>query len=233
MVNDILVLIQARMGSTRLPGKVLKKINGKELLLLQIERILSVFSREQLYIATGDTAENKPLREFSTEHKINCFSGSESDVLDRFYNTAKLTNHNWVLRLTGDNPILDTRFLMEFIKICSVQNADFYHTKDLPIGMNYELFHRSCFEKVFQVGPTEYDKEHVTPAFYRLDSISAQKIDFPFNLNWMSFTVDTQAEFDRVEALYNYFDNNTFNLAEIIEASNQSLQHQYFQIKKT
>ena len=104
-------VVQARLGSTRLPGKVLLQLGGKPLLIQIVERLKSIDLINEVIVATGDIDYNEPIRKVCFEYGIKCFSGSEQDVLDRVYKSVESLNPNNVLRVTADCPFIDPRIV--------------------------------------------------------------------------------------------------------------------------
>ena len=109
-------ILQARMGSSRLPGKVLINILGKPMLQLQLERLKRSSQIDKLVVATTVNNLDKPIVELCTSLKISCFRGSEEDLLDRYYQTARKHKADYIVRLTGDDPLTDPFLIDEMVK---------------------------------------------------------------------------------------------------------------------
>jgi spore coat polysaccharide biosynthesis protein SpsF len=106
-MTNILAILQARVTSSRLPGKVLKPIMGRPMLALQIERVLQAKKIDQLIIATSTDPRDDDLENLCRKNNASCYRGSLNDVLDRFYQAAKIGKPEHVVRLTGDCPLID------------------------------------------------------------------------------------------------------------------------------
>ena len=159
----IVAIVQARMGSTRLPGKVLKPIMGKPMLWYLVKRLERTANVDKVVIATSEEKNNDVIRDFCKQYSINCFSGSEQDVLDRFYKAAEQYKADIVIRITGDCPLLDPGLiggmLDEFI---SSQKYEYYgvacgagaSTEEFnghryPDGLDAEIFKFSVLKKAW------------------------------------------------------------------------------------
>ncbi|MBT4764713.1 spore coat protein, partial [bacterium] len=106
-----IAILQARVSSSRLPRKVLKILKGKPMLLHQIERVAQSKRIDQLYVATSNLAEDDEIEDLCNQNGINCFRGSLSDVLDRYYQLSSILQPSHIVRLTGDCPLIDHKII--------------------------------------------------------------------------------------------------------------------------
>lgn len=158
-------IIQARMKSTRLPGKILMPLplEGKLPLLGWITNKLKKSDfYNSIYIATSINPENDELLEFSNLHEVQCFRGSEDNVLSRFTSITKENDFDTIVRFTGDNPVLDIEILDQAIKFHFNSGADYTFTKNLPLGMNLEIIDSQALKNLDLDRLSPEDKEHVT-----------------------------------------------------------------------
>ncbi|MCK5023362.1 MAG: acylneuraminate cytidylyltransferase, partial [Candidatus Aenigmarchaeota archaeon] len=160
------LVIQARMGSTRLPEKVLMDLCGKPLLLHIIYIIRSLDENYMVIIATTTLPKDDAIKTFCDMYKILCFRGSEKDVLDRYYKTALTFNLDHIVRLTGDNPLIDGENLQHLIDEHLKNNADYSSNKSevdsgLPEGVGAEIFTFYALERSWREGKKDYHREHV------------------------------------------------------------------------
>lgn len=141
---DIVCLIQARMGSTRFPGKILKKIQGKPMIEYIIERVKLSSKITNTVLATTTSPQDDVVVEYATNKKINFFRGSEDDVLDRYYCAAKQFGGEIIIRISGDNPLIDAEIIDKVINLHLESNSD-YTANDLkktfPLGSDVEVFY--------------------------------------------------------------------------------------------
>ncbi|MBU4204812.1 NTP transferase domain-containing protein [Patescibacteria group bacterium] len=139
----ICAIIEARIGSTRLPGKVLMPICGKPMLQHIIERLRFSKLINQIILAIPDTKENDILEEFALRNSIGCYRGSENEVLARIYLAAKENNSDVIVRITADNPLIDPEIIDLAIKKHLSERDDysstFYQSRFLPLGLDVDV----------------------------------------------------------------------------------------------
>lgn len=218
-------IIQARVSSSRLPGKVLKPILGKPMLEWQIERLKKTKSVQKICLATSVQVEDSPLEPIAKNQGIEFFRGSLEDVLDRFYQAAKSLDCEYIVRITGDCPLLDPQIADQVINF-GVKGAYDYASNTLrpsfPDGLDIEVMSFAALEKAWQHSKLGSEREHVTPFFYKhpelfkLGSFVGEK-DYSL-LRW---TVDDDADFKFVSAVYETFQNKTFSMNDVLELLEQ------------
>jgi spore coat polysaccharide biosynthesis protein SpsF len=156
------VIVQARMGSTRLPGKILEPIAGKPLLGHILARMDCLRSAATVVIATGTAPRDDVVADFCAGLRINCFRGSEEDVLARYRECARQWGFEHIVRLTGDNPFTDIEELDRLIEFHIAGGYDFSCSfEDLPIGVGAEIFTFDALERSFRDGDAPPHREHV------------------------------------------------------------------------
>ena len=169
-------IIQARMQSSRLPGKILIPLpfhSTKPLLSWPIEELKKCKLVDKIILATSIQPENDILKKFADDHSIFFFQGSEHDVLSRFIGIIKTRQLDIVIRITGDNPIVDIGLLEEIIDKHASGKYDYTYTVHLPLGMNMEVFNAKSL-LLIEHNPdlTDQDKEHVTAYFKKATGFS-------------------------------------------------------------
>ncbi len=156
------IVIQARMGSTRLPGKILHPIVGRPLLDHVLGRLAGLQHSARIVIATSNTPPDDVVVAFCAERGVDCFRGSEQDVLARYYECARQRGFDQVLRLTGDNPFTDVDELDRLIEFHLVGGYDYSSSfEELPVGVGAEIFTFAALERSFQEGHAPHHREHV------------------------------------------------------------------------
>ena len=168
MEIKVLLITQARTGSTRLPGKVLKKIQGKELLQIHLERLSYSQSIGKIIVATTQNKEDDEIVKLSDALGFACYRGSENDVLDRFYKAANLLDHKpeWIVRVTSDCPLIDAVLLDQIVEYAKKKDVDYVSNTFLdqyPDGQDVEVFRYSALELAWQDAVLDSEREHVTP----------------------------------------------------------------------
>lgn len=210
-------IIQARMGSTRLPGKILKPLLGRPVLARMLERVKRAKSLDTVIIATTDKPEDDATAELAKKCNVKVFRGSERDVLDRFYKVAKEAGADTVVRLTGDCPLHDPMVIDEVVKHFHSNKCDYTGTpKNYPEGLDTEVFSFASLERTWREAKLPSEREHVTPyiknhpVFFTIDSSWMSGSEDNSTMHW---SVDTQADFDFVTKVFEqlYPINPSFN----------------------
>ncbi len=224
-------IIQARMGSRRLPGKVLLEICEKPMLWHVVRRVRQVRMIERVVVATSDESVDSPVRNFCEKHGIPCFAGSELDVLDRYYRAAQKYQADPVIRLTGDCPFVDPQVISKLLVLFSGGQYDhvgvatgagalFLEEGRYPDGLDCECFSLAALQTAWQEATLPSDREHVTPFIWRnpkrfqLGSLKA--VDNYGQYRWV---VDNEADFILVSRVYEalYPTNEFFLMRDILE----------------
>ena len=197
-------IVQARMGSTRLPGKVLREIAGRPLLTHVLERAFACKSVDQVVVATTDAPENAAIVETAKTLGVPAFVGSRNDVLDRYYQAAQAYGADVVVRLTADCPLLDPaevdRVVHYFLVHPELDYAALGYT--YPEGYGAEVFSRTALERAWQEATLVSDREHVTSYIQRHpDRFRMERLEFPEDLSRFRVTVDEEPDLQVVSAL--------------------------------
>jgi spore coat polysaccharide biosynthesis protein SpsF len=219
----IQAILQARVSSTRLPGKVLKPILDVPMLQRQIERIKRTEKIERFLVATSTDPTDDPIESLCREAEVGCFRGSLNDVLDRFYKAAAQYNPSHVVRLTGDCPLYDPELADKIIKQHLLGNYDYTSNTiqpTFPDGLDIEVFSFKCLEEAWREANLNSQREHVTPFInqqpnrYKLFNYTSD-IDHS-DLRW---TVDEQRDFEFISIVYNslYNTNPCFKTTDILD----------------
>lgn len=169
-MSKVVIIVQARMGATRLPGKPLKAVLGKPLLAYLLDRLKRVKKADEIIVATTDKPQDYKIVEVCQEEKIPFFCGSEEDVLDRYYQTAKKSAADVVVRVTGDCPLIDPEIIDQVIHFFLKGGFDYACNtleRTFPRGMDVEVFSFAALEKAEKEAKAPEEREHVTPFFYR------------------------------------------------------------------
>lgn len=213
------------MGSSRLPGKVLKKILGKPMLELMIERLKRSKTVDRIIIATTDSPEDKKVADLAEKAGVDFYRGSENDVLDRYYQAAKRFGaSDIIVRLTGDCPLIDPAVLDEAVDFYKKNKRKFdyvsnVHPPTFPDGMDVEVFSFESLEKAWSSAKLPSEREHVSaymanhPEIFRIGNLSYKK-----DLSDMRLTVDNEEDFILIKKIFQllYKGNKNFNLKDVL-----------------
>ena len=168
--SKIIAIIQARQTSQRFPNKILTKIKNKYLFEIVISRLKKSKYLSKIVMAVPNNKNNITLRRALNRKKINFFAGSENDVLDRYYKTAKKFKAKIVVRITGDCPLIDADIVDKMIKSLISRKVDYASNTNpptFPDGYDLEIFSFKSLKKVNNLTKNLYDREHVTSYFYK------------------------------------------------------------------
>ncbi len=218
-----LAMIQARCGSTRLPNKVLKDLCGKPALQRMIERVQRSKLVDEVMVVTSIEKNNLPILRLCSELGVRVGVGSEDDVLDRFYQTAKLLNPEYVIRLTADCPCFDAELLDEAIMKMD-PDTDYYAmmSETFADGLDLEIIRFSVLKQAWHEAKHTYEREHVTQyIIHHSELFKLQDYVSPVgNFGDHRWTVDEPEDFEVVTRIYDYFihEKNTedFGYQEIL-----------------
>jgi spore coat polysaccharide biosynthesis protein SpsF len=207
-----LAIIQARFGSTRLPGKVLKKINAKSLLEIGLNRISKSKKIDKIVVATTDNRIDEAIVDEVKKLGFDYFRGSEKDVLDRFYKTALLYKPQWIVRITSDCPLIDSILIDQVIEFTFNNNVDYGANileERFPDGQDIEVFTFEALEKAWQESQLFSDREHVTPyirrnsTFFNENKFRSSNFYSSIDYSNVRMTVDEPEDFTVIENLIN------------------------------
>ena len=202
--GKVLVVIQARMGSTRLPGKVLAEVNGKPLIEILIDRVKLAKKVDQIVVATTDSANDDVLVKKLTDLGIDYFRGSEKNVLERYFKTVELFGANSVIRITADCPLTDPDLIDRVITEFKSEGLDYLsnnYPPTFPDGLDIEIFTREQLEIAHSLATSDFDKEHVTP-YIRVNAQNISTLKNKVDLSQMRWTVDESKDLDFIRAVF-------------------------------
>lgn len=206
----VLAITQARMSSTRLPGKVMMEIDGKTLLELHVSRIRKSQKIHKHVVAISDSKNDDVLETFCKTHNIECYRGSENDVLDRFHAVCKIIQPKHLVRLTADCPLIDAAVVDRIIDMYATSNCDYVSNTlhpSFPDGLDAEVFSFKVLERAWKEASLISDREHVTPYLWRNSDLKGGNLftskDFRYDTDYSQFrlTVDEKEDFLLIEKL--------------------------------
>ncbi|QLE59138.1 cytidylyltransferase domain-containing protein [Nostoc sp. TCL26-01] len=224
----IIAILQARVTSSRLPGKVLKPILGIPMLVHQIERIKQTKMIDRLLVATSLDITDDPIEQCCQQIGIECFRGKLDDVLDRFYQTASSIFPEHIVRLTGDCPLCDPELIDKIIIHHLTGNFDYTSNTvkaTFPDGLDVEIFRFSCLEQAWKEANLPSQREHVTPFIHsQPHRFHVGQYQNNVDLSYLRWTVDEPLDFELVSIIYEalYPVNPAFSTQEILEFLDKS-----------
>jgi spore coat polysaccharide biosynthesis protein SpsF len=201
------IIVQARMTSTRLPEKILKQVLGRPLLEYQLERLKRVLEADELVVATTVNDTDKPVVKLCEELEVAVSRGSEEDVLARYYEAARAFEAEAVVRITGDCPLIDPAVIDRVIRTykdnqpaCDYVSNTMERT--FPMGLDAEVFSAAALEEAFREATKVPDREHVTPFIYhRQDRFCCINVAHHSDHSEHRWTVDTPEDFALIKRM--------------------------------
>jgi glutamate-1-semialdehyde 2,1-aminomutase len=217
----VVALVQARMGSTRFPGKVLKFISGKPMIELLLARLSQSSEIDEIVVATSKAPEDDKLQTFVETLGYRCTRGSEKNVLSRYYEAAKQIGADVVVRITGDCPLIDPVLVDECIKALKKLNVDYFSNTDprtYPDGLDISVMSFRTLKKANEDAVSEFDKEHVTPYIQNSKNFTKSSLKHNKDLSNFRWTVDEPEDLVVVNNIFDHFSPNiNFNWHQILE----------------
>lgn len=230
MTENVVAILQARTSSTRLPGKVLKPILGREMLALQIERIKHAKSLSGLIVATSEDESDNAIEALCDKLEVRCFRGSLNDVLDRFYQASKLMPSEHYVRLTGDCPLIDGQLIDQMIALHKLKQADYTsnsvlpndpkYKPTMPDGLDIEIMTTETLHNAWENAHQAFEREHVTayirmrPQIFKLHYYQHKP-----DLSSYRWTVDEPEDFRLISQIFGklYPVNPEFSWLDVLE----------------
>ena len=211
MSHKIGIIIQARMGSSRLPGKVMRELLGQTVLGVMVEKSKQVKNVDQIVIATSANELDSPLEKVSENHGVECFRGSESDVLSRYLEAGNTFGLDTVIRLTADCPLISVRLMNESLEayLAYEKYPDYFYIDGYPNGLGaIEIFSRHCLIESEKRATRTEDREHVVT--YMINNYEVFKVEIPvvsglLNRPELRVTLDTSEDFQVISKIAEHF----------------------------
>lgn len=217
----IAAIIQARMGSTRLPGKVMMKVDEKDSVLshmvkqLQHSKLL-----DKIVIATTNLPQDHIVANYVNDLGIDYFRGNSIDVLDRYYQCAKKFSFSTIVRVTADNPLIDPTIVDKIIEKFYSASYDFVSNcllRTFPYGTEVEIFSFETLEKAWLNAKTPSEREHVTPFMQNPEIFSIGSLEHSPNISHLRWTVDRKEDLELVRIIVSRINKKPILMTDIIE----------------
>jgi spore coat polysaccharide biosynthesis protein SpsF len=207
----ITAIVQARMGSTRLPGKVLMDLGGKTVLARVVARLHRASRIHETVVATTQRVDDDDIVRECDRLTVSCFRGSEQNVLARYLQAAERFQSDLIVRITADCPLIDPDVVDEVVDACLSQEVDLAcndvpHT--FPRGLDVEAFTIEALRRAQSICDQDYQREHVTQVMYEYPHIfKTISIKSDRGLGHLRWTLDTPADLELIRAIYARFEN--------------------------
>lgn len=224
-MSKIVAIIQARFGSTRLPGKILKDLSGKPLLWHVVNRLSHSKLCNKIVIATTTEPEDDKVESYCVENNFPYYRGSSENVLSRYYEAAKVFGAEIIIRITSDCPLIDPDIIDKMLEqfLSEKSNIDYMSNvfpRTFPRGLDTEIFTSEALEKSFNNAIKQNELEHVTPYIYQHPEIfKIKNFANDKDLSFHRWTVDTSEDYELIKSIYDkiYEPDKIFLLNDILE----------------
>lgn len=218
---NIIVIIQARMGSSRLPGKIIKKLGELDVLSYVTQRCKQIHGVNTVIVATSVLRQDDAVEKWCIENGVTCFRGSEDDVLDRYVQCAKMNNPDYVMRVTADCPFVDYEMANEMVVLMKQERVDIVDLAgDLPRGLAVELISYQALLHIHEHGTESRHREHVTYYAYEYrDQFTRVAYEVPQNRCHpeLRITLDTEEDYALCQAVAEHFNDPLVSSVEVIQ----------------
>ena len=218
----IVAVVQARMGSSRLPGKVLKNLGGQSVLARVVQRLRRSSLISEVVIATSVSPGDEAVVREAERLNVGCSRGSEADVLDRFYQAARAFHADVIVRITSDCPLIDPEITDQTIRAFLNEQPDYASNgleRTYPRGLDTEAMTADALARAWRKANEPYQREHVTPFLYEhpeLFTILSVTNDIDYSAH--RWTLDTPEDLEFIRAVYERFrDGDDFSWREVLQ----------------
>ena len=220
-------VIQARMGSTRFPGKILEKIDEKNhVLKFLINQLENTKLLDKIIIATTTNEKDNIIEEFAKQNKLEFFRGEENDVLNRYFETAKKFSLDAIVRITSDNPLVDPELIDKGIEIFNSKKLDVVttnQTNTFPYGVVFEIFSFKALEEIEKKASSSSDREHVTQFFYsNKQKFKIYNLTSKIDASYICCSIDTSNDLKFIRELIKKIQKRPILLDDIISTITES-----------
>ncbi|MCV0366648.1 MAG: glycosyltransferase family protein [Nitrosopumilus sp.] len=227
-------IIQARIGSTRLPGKVMLNLDENPVLYYVLEQLRSCKLVDKIIVATTTLDEDDVIENFVATMKVDVFRGSSNDVLDRYYQCAKEFSIDTIVRITADNPLIDPTIVDDLIKKFISNSYDCLtnaYVRTFPYGTEVEIFSFESLEKAWTNAIKPSEREHVTPYLYNnSDNFKIFNVEYPKNISNFRWTIDHENDLTLVKLIVSKIKKRPILINDILDLL--SKEPELFEINK-
>lgn len=209
------------MGSSRLPGKILKSLHDVDVLTYDITRCRAIKGISEVIVATSLSPQDNAIAEWCEEQRVACFRGSEDDVLDRYVQCAKMYKPDYVMRVTSDCPFLDFEMASEMVRLMKQERKDVMFLEgELPRGLAVEIISYEALLRIHEIGKESRHREHVTYYAYEFHKdFTSVTYKVPKNRQApeLRITLDTKEDYELIKAVADHFQQPLVSSVDVIQ----------------
>lgn len=220
MKNNMVVIIQARMGSSRLPGKVMMDIAGYPMLWHVVNRVLRSKRTDKVMVATTTEPKDDQIEQFCVSSKVACFRGSSEDVLDRYYQAASSVGASAIVRITADCPLVDPEVIDRVVRAYEAGTFSYVSNVEPPTypdGLDTEVFSMEALKMAWNEAALRSEREHVTPYLRKNpERFPPANIVNSKDLSGLRWTVDQQEDLELVREVYRLLGTDHFSMDAVL-----------------
>ena len=220
-----LAIIQARLGSTRLPNKVLKNVNNKSFIEILVKRLQKSKKIDKIIFAIPNNKNNNKLHKEIEKHKVFVYRGDENNVLKRYFLASQKFNPLNIVRITADCPLIDPQIVDKIIDLFEKNKVDYASNINPPLypdGLDAEVFSFDSFKRVFKSAKEKFDKEHVTSFYLKNDCFKKINLKYKKDYSNIRITLDQEEDYQVIKKIINHFwPNIHFNWKKIVDLKKQ------------
>jgi spore coat polysaccharide biosynthesis protein SpsF len=227
-MTEIIAIVQARMGSTRLPGKVMMNLIGKSMLFHELSRIARAKRISSIIVATTTSRSDDCIVDLCKEHDWHYFRGSEPDVLDRYFQCAKQFGADSIIRLTADCPLIEPTIIDRVVEEFTNKSPNVDYVSNIipkrtyPQGLDTEVMSFSALERSWIEDKNPALREHVTQYILRNpDKFKVAGVMNDRDISNLRWTVDTKEDFQLINEIYSFFGHNQFSWYDVLDLMNK------------
>jgi spore coat polysaccharide biosynthesis protein SpsF len=217
----VVAIIQARMGSSRLPGKVLKDLDGETVLSRVVRRVERANLIDEVLVATTDQTPDDAIVEECNLCSVRVFRGNEDDVLDRYFRAAQLNKADVVVRITSDCPLIDPEITEETVRAFLSQEADYASNaleRTYPRGLDTEVMTLQALQRAWSAADQPYQRAHVTPYIYEHpDEFKIVTVTGDSDFSRHRWTLDTPEDLEFIRAVYARLRGRDFRWHDVLQ----------------
>jgi glutamate-1-semialdehyde 2,1-aminomutase len=218
---SVLAIVQARMGSSRYPGKVMLPISNSSIIEVLLKRLQKSTYINEIVVAIPDIEIDTTLFNHIKSINFSCIRGSEDNVLKRFYKAASSYNHDFIVRITGDCPLIDSHVVDSTIKYFLDNDFDYVsniNPPTFPDGLDVEIFTKKALSKTYETATSLFDREHVTPFMRSSNLFKVGNYASSIDYSHMRWTLDEISDYKVIKGIFKEFDPDIyFSWEQIIE----------------